>query len=115
MKVDLPDIITKLPEIDIRNDSIKGYLIQGEMSQSVFFLAKAGTKIPDHTHADEWGIVIDGEFEISVGSDKKVYRKGDTFFVPADALHSGYFITNAFSFHVVDDKGYFKLKPSISD
>ncbi len=44
MKEILPEMITTLPEIEMPNDSIKGYLIQGESNQSIFFIVKAGTR-----------------------------------------------------------------------
>jgi quercetin dioxygenase-like cupin family protein len=109
MKVILPDIIKNLPEINMPIDSIKGHLIQGRSNQSVFFEVEAGTRIPTHTHAAEWGIVIEGEFEITIENEKTLYKRGDTFFVPENTPHSGYFITNAITFHFVEDASYFKL------
>ena len=109
MKMNLPDIITNLPEINMPHNSVRGHLIQGESNQAVFLKVKAGTQIPTHSHAAEWGIVIEGEFEITIGNEKGLYRKGDTFFVPENAPHSGNFITNAITFHFLDDNNYFKL------
>lgn len=108
MSEDLPQIIKELPQINTPTNSIIGHLIQGISNQAVIFEAKAGTQIPTHTHAAEWGIVIEGEFEITIGNEKTIYRKGDTFFVPENTPHSGYFITNAISFHFLNDDSYFK-------
>lgn len=55
MREVLPEMITKLPEIDRPNDDIKGYLNQGELSQSFFFIIKAGTYLQEHSHAAQWG------------------------------------------------------------
>lgn len=109
MKENLPSIIKELPQVNIPIDRINGHLFQGISNQAVFFEAKAGTHIPTHTHAVEWGFVIEGEFEITIGNEKKIYRKGDTFFVPENVPHSGYFITNTISFHFLNDDDYFKL------
>ncbi len=110
MKEVLPEMITKLPEIVMPNDSIKGYLIQGESNQSIFFIVKAGAYLPEHSHAAQWGVVLEGEFEIAFGGDKKVFKKGDTYFVPEGVLHSGKYITDVISFDVFDDKNKFKTK-----
>jgi quercetin dioxygenase-like cupin family protein len=115
MKEKLPEMITSLPEIEMPYDSIKGYLNQGESNQSIFFIAKSGTYLPVHSHASQWGIVIEGEFEIIIGDEKKVYKKGDSYFVPAGTLHAGNYITDVISFDIFDDKNKFSttknLKP----
>jgi quercetin dioxygenase-like cupin family protein len=108
----LPEMITNLPEIAMPYDTIKGHLIQGESNQSIFFIVKAGTYLPEHTHAAQWGIVIEGEFEIDFGNEKMIYKKGDTYFVPEGTPHSGNYITDVISFDVFEDKKKFDLKVS---
>jgi quercetin dioxygenase-like cupin family protein len=110
MKEALPHMITNLPEIFMPNDSIKGHLIQGESNQSIFFMVKAGTYLPEHSHAAQWGIVVEGEFEIAFGNERKIYRKGDTYFIPEGTPHSGNYITDVISFDVFDDQHKFELK-----
>ncbi|MCP3923145.1 MAG: cupin domain-containing protein [Desulfobacterales bacterium] len=106
----LPEMITSLPLIETPSDSIKGHLIQGESNQSVYFIVKAGTFLPEHSHAAQWGIVIDGEFEITYADKTYIYRKGDTYFVPEGTPHSGKYITDVVSFDVFDDNSKFKMK-----
>lgn len=106
----LPDMITCLPEIIMPSEDIKGHLIQGKKNQSVFFIVKAGVFLPEHTHAAQWGVVLEGEFEINVNGAKRTYRKGDTYYVPEDTPHSGYYITDVVSFDVFDDKDKFNVK-----
>ncbi|QJT08439.1 cupin domain-containing protein [Oceanidesulfovibrio marinus] len=106
----LPKMITGLPEIDMPVDSITGHLIQGETTQSIFFLVKAGTHLPEHSHEAQWGIVIEGTFEITLGDEKTVYTKGQTYFVPAGTLHAGYYVTDVISFDVFDTPDKFEMK-----
>jgi quercetin dioxygenase-like cupin family protein len=108
MSENLPQIIKALPKVKTPTDSIKGHLLQGISNQAVIFEAKAGTQIPVHTHAAEWGIVVEGEFEITIGNEKTIYRKGDTFYISENTPHSGYFITDVISFHFLNDDSYFK-------
>jgi quercetin dioxygenase-like cupin family protein len=110
MKADLPEMITTLPGVSMPTDDIQGYLIQGETNQAILFKVKAGTHFPDHTHAAQWGVIIDGEFEIIINGNKTTYRKGDTYFVPENTVHSGYYITDVISFDVFDDKNKFHVK-----
>ncbi len=109
----LPEMITNLPLIESPVDSIKGYLIQGESNQSVYFIAKAGTFLPEHSHAAHWGIIIEGEFEIGYADKTKIYRNGDTYFVPEGIPHTGKYITDVVSFDVFDDNSKFKMKVDI--
>jgi len=44
-------------------------------------------EIPEHSHAAQWGVVLDGEIEITVEGEKHTFRKGDTYFVPAGVKH----------------------------
>ncbi|QLA17509.1 cupin domain-containing protein [Desulfolutivibrio sulfoxidireducens] len=111
MKADLPAMISKLPEISMPMEEVKGYLIQGQTNQAIFFIVKAGTLLPDHTHAAQWGIIIDGEFEITINGKKTLYRKGDSYFIPENTVHSGYYVTDVISFDVFDDNNKFHIKP----
>ena len=110
MSIELPEMITGLPEIEIPVESVKGYLIQGETNQSIFFIVSAGTYLPEHSHAAQWGVVLEGEFEIIIGNEKITYKKGDTYFVPENTLHAGNYVTDVVSFDVFDDKDKFKVK-----
>jgi quercetin dioxygenase-like cupin family protein len=84
-----PEIINKLPEIDLPFDGVKGYLLQGRDNQLVFFEFNKDTAIPQHSHGAQWGIVVDGEIRLTIRGIEKTYRKGDSYFVPAGAEHSG--------------------------
>lgn len=106
----LPEMITRLPEIETPIDSVKGYLIQGESNQSIFFIVSEGTYLPEHSHAAQWGVVLKGKFEIIINNKKKLYKKGDSYFVPANVPHAGNYITDVVSFDVFDDKNKFSIK-----
>jgi len=113
MNIQFPEMITKLPEIQMPVESIKGYLIQGQTNQSVFFIVSSGTYLPEHCHAAQWGVVLEGEFEIIIGNEKKRYKKGDTYFVAENVMHAGNYITDAVTFDVFDDKNKFAIKEHV--
>ena len=108
----LPEMITRLPEIDMPVEGVGGYLIQGDINQSVFFVVDAGVFLQEHAHAAQWGVVLEGVFEISAGGKKQTYRKGDSYYIPADTPHSGYYHTDTVTFDVFDDKDKFVIKTS---
>jgi quercetin dioxygenase-like cupin family protein len=84
-----PEMITKLPEIDLPLDGVKGHLLQGRDNQIVFFEFNKDTSIPQHSHGAQWGIVVDGEIRLTISGVEKTYRKGDSYYVPDSAEHSG--------------------------
>lgn len=112
MQSGFPDFVMKLPEIDAPQDGVKGFLTQGDESQSVFFMIKGGTRFPEHKHAAQWGIIVDGEFEITIGNQTRVYTKGDSYYIPENTVHVGYYVTDVLSFDIFDDKQKFTLKKS---
>jgi quercetin dioxygenase-like cupin family protein len=84
-----PAIISKLPKIDIVADEVNGYLLQGKDNQLVFFEFNKETTIPQHSHGAQWGIVVDGEIRLTISGVEKTYCKGNSYFIPAGAEHSG--------------------------
>jgi quercetin dioxygenase-like cupin family protein len=90
-----PKMIKDLPEVDLPFKGVKGWLLQGIDKQVVFFDIEPIDVIPEHSHGEQWGIVIEGELELAVDGMKKAYRKGDYYYIPAGALHSVTFKTQA--------------------
>ena len=46
-------------------------------------------ELPEHSHADQWGIVLEGKIDLVMEGIKRTYTKGDHYFIPAGAKHSG--------------------------
>jgi len=85
-----PEIISKLPKINVPINGVKGYLLQGRDHQLVFFDFAESSTIPPHSHGAQWGIVVDGEIRLTISGAEKTYRKGDSYFIPAGTEHSGF-------------------------
>ncbi len=105
-----PDLITRLPEIETPIPGISGRLIQGEKTQAVFFDIAAGSVVPPHSHCAQWGLMIEGEMELTIGGDTKTYRRGDRYFIPAGVVHAASFRTRVFVQDVFDDPARYKAK-----
>jgi len=84
-----PEIISSLPQADIPIDGITPYLQQGSNQQVVFMSFDRDVSVPEHSHEAQWGVVLDGESELTIDGKKHVLRKGDTYYIPKGALHSG--------------------------
>ena len=88
-----PEVITRLPEAELHVEGAKAWILQAEASQLVFFKFPAGKCLPSHSHTyDQWGLVIDGEMELTVAREPRIFKKGDEYLVPAGSVHSAKFL-----------------------
>ncbi|WP_025322687.1 cupin domain-containing protein [Deferrisoma camini] len=83
-----PRIVTELPQVDLPLEGAAGWLLQGPTRQAVFFRLNPGFEIPEHSHGAQWGIVIQGEIELTIAGEARTYRKGDTYEIGAGVPHS---------------------------
>ncbi len=82
-----PSFIQDLPRAALAMQGVTGYLLAAPQGQAVFFDLPAGASVPLHSHGDQWGIVVSGELELTIGELTKVYRAGDCYHIPAGTAH----------------------------
>ena len=83
-----PSIITALPRADATGDPVRTYFLQGEGMQVAFAAFDADVSAPEEAHAAQWVAVLEGEVELTTAGATAVYRKGDTYFIPAGVPHA---------------------------
>ncbi|MHC4088584.1 MAG: cupin domain-containing protein [Planctomycetota bacterium] len=83
-----PDIITNLPEADIPIEGLRSHLLQGQNTQMVFMSFENDVEVAEHSHEAQWGVVLDGEIELTMDGRKHTLGKGETYFIPKDIKHS---------------------------
>ena len=88
-----PAEISDLPEIDVSFAGVRGRLLQGPDQQLVFFDIEPIGEITPHTHGAQWGVVLDGEVELTIGEETRIYRKGDSYYIPTGVVHSARFFS----------------------
>ena len=108
-----PEMIQNLPEIEIPINGIRGWLLQSSNKQVVFFEIEPVGIMPDHSHCAQWGIVVNGEMELTTDDQTRIYRKGDSYFIPAGIVHSANFPTKVMVIDVFDDPERYKLKSGV--
>lgn len=84
-----PSPIHNLGEADIPFDGAKAYLSQGDTHQILFMEFDKDVDLPEHSHEDQWAVVLEGKFELVIDGVRKVYTKGDRYHIPAGVKHSG--------------------------
>ena len=108
--ISLPEMITKNPEIDISVEGLKSYLIQGENQQVIFMSFDKDVTIPVHSHEAQWGVVLDGEIELTNNGKKRILKKGDSYHIPKDVIHSAKIKKGYKDITVFDQKDRYKVK-----
>jgi len=105
-----PEIIRELPEIDTPLEGIRGWAIQSEDKQVVFFDIHPIGIVPPHSHCAQWGLVVDGKMRLTIGGKTRDYSKGDWYFIPEGVVHSATFLTRVYVIDVFDDPNRYKIK-----
>ena len=84
-----PDPITALPKADIPLAGLTAYLSQAGSHQILFMEFEEDVDLPEHTHAAQVGIVLEGKIELIIDGTKNCFTKGDRYYIPAGVKHSG--------------------------
>lgn len=85
----LPEEIKRNPEVDMPVDGIRGWKVGSDTGLVVFFEIEPGTFLPEHSHCYQWGFVIEGEIELNIGCQSRIFREGESYVIPAGVRHSG--------------------------
>ena len=88
--MELPDIITDLPEIEFPfpSDTVKTSALKSDKGLLVFFQCLKDVKVPAHSHKAQRGTVLDGQIELTISGETKIYRPGESYNIPSGAVHS---------------------------
>ncbi len=89
MKTIFPKPILNLPQADIQLKGINAYLSQGNNHQIIFMEFSEDISLPEHSHASQVGIVLEGKIDLIIDGIKNTYQKGDRYYIPDDVKHSG--------------------------
>lgn len=86
-----PEFITALPAIDVPfpDDVVTTAVVQSDAALVVFFTFHKAMTLPMHAHGAQWGTVVEGEIELTIGTETRTYRPGDSYSIPAGVQHGG--------------------------
>lgn len=83
-----PKIIRNLPKADIPIEGVNSFLFQGKNQQIIFMSFDKDIEVPEHSHDAQWGVVLDGEIELTINNKKNIFKKGDSYYIPKGVKHS---------------------------
>ena len=91
-------------------EGARAWLVQGENGQVMFLIAERQLQIPAHSHGDQWGIVIEGQMELTIGEKTATYHQGDSYFIPAGTMHKAILYKGFRVLDYVADEDRYKTK-----
>ncbi|MGM9402932.1 cupin domain-containing protein [Aliiroseovarius sp. KMU-71] len=86
-----PDFIKELPSIDVPfpEDVVQTAVVRSDHGLVAFFTFLKDMELPPHSHGPQWGTVVEGEIELTIGGETRTYRAGDSYNIPAGVVHGG--------------------------
>jgi len=87
----LPDFILGFPSLQLPfpDDVVTTRAVRSDRGLVVVFHLQAGNRVlPPHAHKGQWGTVIEGSVELTIGDETRVYRPGDSYSILAGVTHS---------------------------
>ncbi len=103
-----PEFITKLPTADIPLDGVRAWISQARDHQVVFFDIDPIGEIPPHSHGEQWGIVVEGAMELTIGGVTRTYSAGDSYHIPAGVEHGAKFLSHFRTIDIFADADRYK-------
>jgi quercetin dioxygenase-like cupin family protein len=88
-----PDCIRNLPKAKIPLQGVQAWIAQGDAVQIAFFEIEPIGVVPPHSHSAQYGFVIEGEMLLTIHDETKLYKRGDSYYIPEGVVHSAEFKT----------------------
>jgi quercetin dioxygenase-like cupin family protein len=105
-------VITDFPEADIQFEGIEAWVLQSETHQLVFFQMEANARVPEHSHNyPQWGMMIEGEMELTIEGKARSCKKGDEYLIPARAKHKAYFLAKSRVVDLFSERTRYRTRP----
>ena len=106
-----PDLIKQLPEADLHFPGVRGWVFQGQTNQVAFFEISPLGDVEAHSHGAQWGVMLEGEMELTIAGVTRTYKKGDVYYIPSGAMHSGRFPKEMKSLDFFEDPDRYPVRP----
>ena len=84
-----PGFIAAFPSIDVPfpEDVVQTAVVKSDAGMVAFFTFLKDMELPMHSHGAQWGTVIEGEIEFTIGHVTKTYTPGESYSIPAGVEH----------------------------
>ena len=112
--MELPEIITRLPEADLPYppDSVRTSVLPSARGQLVFFRFLKDMEVPAHSHGAQWGTVLEGQVEMTIGGETRMCGPGTSYYIPAGVEHSARLPAGSKVIDFFEEPDRYPLKPA---
>lgn len=110
MKKIFPEAIMKLPLADIPFEGLTAHLSQGPNHQMLFMSFDKDVDLAEHSHAAQYGIVLEGRIDLCIDGVVNSYYKGDRYYIQEGVKHSGKINAGYADITYFDEKSRYKEK-----
>ncbi len=105
-----PDFVKSLHKADLPFKGLQGWLLNSERGQLLFLETDVELEVTEHSHGNQWGIVVAGEMELTIGGETRIFGQGDSYFIPAGVLHGAILHAGFRALDFFQDKDRYKVK-----
>lgn len=112
-QIPFPDFIQAFPQIEIPfpEDVVQTRVLKSDAGLVVFFTFLQDMELPPHAHGAQWGTVIEGEIELTIGGETKTYRPGDSYDIPSGVEHGARITAGTRVIDAFEEADRYPLKP----
>ena len=82
-----PPFIRALPAPD-STVPMDAHIVPSQHVLTMFYEMADAVSVPAHRHGAQWGVVLAGSLELEIEGRSATYGPGDSYYVPANALHT---------------------------
>ena len=82
-----PEMMKKIPVREYGMDGLSVHADHTSVGTVYFIAAEKEIHFPEHSHAAQWTIVVNGKCLFTANGETRVYQQGDTYFIPAGLKH----------------------------
>lgn len=110
--MELPEFIQAFPALDLPfpEDQVRSHAIRSDAGLVVFLHFLTDFELPPHAHKGQWGTVIEGEVELTIDGETRLYRPGESYDIPAGAVHSARLKAGTKAIDVFEETDRYPLK-----
>jgi len=108
----LPDFIRNFPALDLPlpESEVSSNALRTEQGLAVFFTFHAAAELPPHSHAAQWGTVLNGEVELTRDGETRVFGPGESYTIDAGVVHSAKVAAGTVVLDVFEEADRYPLK-----
>jgi quercetin dioxygenase-like cupin family protein len=105
-----PALVKSLPEADVNWPGMRAWTLTGKHGQVIFIECEVETRVGEHTHGEQFGVVLDGTLELTIEGEKLELKRGDNYHIPAGARHSAKLSSGFRALDLFQDPDRYKIK-----